>query len=168
VTLGAPADIGSGRRRPGLDRVLRVQAAPGSAIVGVSHIVTQPYQPARYARGRAQFFGLDGRWMRAGVTLRGEWITGRPFDGTRTTGGYADLMVHRPSFGPATIVFRAERLVYEATPTASVYAQRYTAGARVRVLDRLSVQANVLTQRGLKTGHRAAFDLGLTYVFRRD
>ena len=30
------------------------------------------------------FSGVDGRWMRGGVMLRGEWLTGRPFDEGRT------------------------------------------------------------------------------------
>ena len=34
--------------------------------------------------------------------LRGEWLGGQPFEGTRTTGGYADLLVHRPTMGPVT------------------------------------------------------------------
>jgi acetyl-CoA acyltransferase len=40
--------------------------------------------PATFAFGKNVFTGVDVRWMHKGVQLRGEWITGRPFDGTTT------------------------------------------------------------------------------------
>ena len=110
ASLGVPADVGTATRRSGLDTVLRSQGALGLLIVGVSYIHTSPYQPARFARGHAAFAGIDMRLMRDGVQARGEWITGRPFDGKTTTGGYVDVIVHRPRMGPVTGVLRVERL----------------------------------------------------------
>ena len=73
-------------------------------------ITTQPYQPETFAKGRTVFTGVDARWMAGGVQLRGEWLFGRPWDGTTTRGGYFDVSVHRPVMGPVTAVFRTERL----------------------------------------------------------
>ena len=73
------------------------------------------------------------RWMGAGVQLRGEWLGGRPFDGTTTTGGYVDLIVHRPFMGPFTALARAERLAYAAPDPYALYSQRYSTGARLRI-----------------------------------
>lgn len=168
TTVGAPSDAGEAHRRPGTDRAVRVQGAAGPWIIGVSHIRTQPYQPARFAHGDAEFAGIDLRWMRGGIQVRGEWITGQPFRGTHTAGGYADLLVHRPGLGPVTVVVRAERLAYDAVPPFALYAERYTAGARIRLRERVAAQVNVLAQHGVPREPRAALDVALTYVFRRD
>ena len=97
----------SGSPRPsGLDTIVRLQGYYGAWIVGVSHIRTLPYQDASFAHGRAVFTGIDLRWSHDGVLASGEWITGRPFDGTTTDGWHADVTVHRPQMGPLTAVFR--------------------------------------------------------------
>jgi len=168
TALGAPGDVGEAIRPSGLDRVVRLQASYRSLIVGVSHITTKPYQSPRFAHGDASFTGIDARWMQGGVELRGEWIAGQPFDGTRTTGGYLDLRVHVPALGPATAVLRAERLGYDAIPPFALYARRYTAGARIRILAPLAVSVNVLHQSGLPSQRAAAADVALTYVLRID
>ena len=169
ASVGVPGDVGHAKRRSGLDTVLRGQAAFGPMIVGVSHIDTRPYQPATFARGHAVFTGIDVRWMRDGVQARGEWIAGRPFDGTTTTGGYADLIVHRPGMGPVSAVLRAEQLSYEAPAPFAMTAQRYTAGARIRVIDRLSAEiALVHHTHQLPQRRPTALDVGLTYSLRRD
>jgi hypothetical protein len=168
TALGTPSDVGTAQRRSGLDRVVRVQGTYRSLIAGVSHISTNPYQPIAFARGRASFTGVDLRWMRNGVKLRGEWIAGQPFDGTRTTGGYVDLLVHRPGLGPVTAVLRAERLAYETAPPRAIYATRYTAGARVRIVNTLAAQVNVLRQHGIPRSRSTSLDAALTYVFRFD
>src|SRR5438093_225031 len=83
--------------------------AAASVIVGMSYIDTQsdlsraepelalnidagadagpalaPEQEHPSAQGSARFGGIDVRWMRGGVQLRGEFVTGDPFDGART------------------------------------------------------------------------------------
>jgi hypothetical protein len=169
ASVGAPGDVGTARRRSGLDTVLRGQGAFGSMIVGVSHIDTRPYQSPRFAQGHAVFTGIDVRWMRDGVQGRGEWIAGRPFDGTTTTGGYADVIVHRPGMGPFSPVLRVERLSYEAPPPFAMAAQRYTAGTRIRIVDRLTAEiALVHHTRHLPQRRPTALDVGLTYSLRRD
>ena len=85
ASVGRPADVGSAVRRSGVDTVIRIQSFVGPFIAGVSHIQTSPYLPASFAPGKSVFTGIDVRWMHDGVQLRGEWITGRPFDGTTTT-----------------------------------------------------------------------------------
>jgi hypothetical protein len=99
--------------------------------------------------------------------VRGEWIDGQPFDGTRTAGGYLDLRVHRPGLGPVTAVLRAERLGYDAMPPFALYVHRYTAGGRVRLVDHLSAQANIIWQ-NVPGQDRSAVDIALTYVLRFD
>lgn len=169
TSLGVPADVGTAIRRSGLDTVVRVQGLVGPAILGISRIRTRPYQPETFARGRADFTGLDVRWMRGGVQLRGEWITGQPFDGRTTTGWYADAIVHRVAMGPVTAVARVEKLDYpNPVQTRAVHAKRQTIGARIRILEGLSAQVNALHHTGLlgSLGSRA-LDIGVTYSFRR-
>ena len=166
VTLGAPDDVGEAERPRGLDRVVRVQGAYRSAIVGVSHIVTLPYQNPRWAHGQAVFTGFDARWMHRGLEVRGEWLTGRPFDGTETYGGYVDVRLHTPAFRIFTPVFRAERLAYVGDPRRSIYPYRFTAGSRVQIHPRLNAQLNVIRQHAVPDQGQTAFDVALTYVVR--
>jgi hypothetical protein len=167
ASLGVPADVGESIRRPGLNTVVRGQTAFGPMIVGISHIRTQPYQNPRFAHGDAVFSGVDLRWMHDGVQARGEWIAGRPFDGTTTTGGYLDLIVHRPVMGPVTAVMRAERLVYDAAPPFELAAQRYSAGTRIRIVDQLAAQIALVHQsREIPQRRRTALDLAVTYSLR--
>ena len=160
VTVGVAAAVARGERRPSRPtsgprcgatastRCCAPQVAHGPVIAGVSYIDTMPDQPARFAKGRAHFGGVDLRVMHAGVMLRGEWISGRPFDGTATRGGYLDVLVHRPRLGPVTVLARAERLAYDARPPHALYTHRYTAGARVRIWRGLAAAAGVVHQAG--------------------
>jgi hypothetical protein len=167
-SLGAPADVGRVERRSGLDFTTRVQGYAGPLIVGLSHIRTQPYMPISFATGDAIFTGVDARWMVGGVQLRTEWLFGRPFDGTSTTGGYVDVIVHRPVMGPMTAVFRAERINYETDPRFALYARRETAGVRIRLVGGLTAQADLVHQTSqIAHGHSVAVDVGLTYSIRR-
>jgi hypothetical protein len=168
TSVGVPGDVGEATRRQGVDAVVRGQGAVGPMIVGLSYITTSPNLPASFAHGHAVFTGVDARWMRDGVQVRGEWLWGQPFDGTTTTGGYVDLIVHRPSMGPVTAVARAERTAYEAPAPFALNAQRYSAGGRIRLFDRLSAQVVLLRQTHSLSDHRLALDLGLTYSLRHD
>jgi hypothetical protein len=167
--VGRPADVGSATRRGGTTAVLRLQGSVGALNLGASRIETSPYLPETFARGRTVFTGLDVRWMHAGVQLRGEWLAGRPFDGTSTSGWYADAIVHRPGLGPVTVVARIERLDYDTSRAQSaIHASRQTAGVRIRFLRGFSAQINVLRQSGqLPTGRSGALDAGLTYSLRQ-
>jgi hypothetical protein len=169
TSIGVPGDVGDAIRRSGTDLVVRAERTTGALIVGVSYIDTTPYLPEAFASGRARFGGVDARWMSAGVQLRGEWLSGRPFDGTTTTGGYVDLIVHRPSMGPVTAVARAERLAYAAPEPYALYSHRYSGGVRVRVWKGVTAAAGVSHQAGeLTQSRRTAFDFALTYAARRD
>jgi hypothetical protein len=104
--------------------------------------------------------------MRAGVQLRGEWINGHPFAGTRTFGGYADLMVHRPFMRVVTAVARAERLDYVAGPFSS-YPRRYTAGAKVRLSSLLVAHVNVVREPAYDDeAAETSLDVALTFSVR--
>ena len=169
TSIGAPADVGTAVRRSGTDAVLRVRGAVGSFILGASYIHTQPYQPAFFAQGASRFAGVDVRWMRSGVQLRGEWVGGRPFDGTSTFGWYGDAIVHRPRMGPVTAVARVERLAYNAVSPFDLAATRQTLGARVRITSQISIDANLIHQTGGVAKYSTTpFDIGVTYTIRRD
>ena len=166
-SLGMPQDEDDLHRADGVDRVGRVQASVGDVIVGASYIHTQPFKEQFWAQGDTEFAGVDARWMRGGVQLRGEWINGHPFAGTKTFGGYADVMVHRPFMGPVTAVARAERLDYEAGPFSS-FPRRYTAGAKVRLSSLLVAHVNVLHEPPYDDEDaETALDVALTFSFRR-
>lgn len=167
VSLGIPQDEDVDRRRRGFDRVGRVQATVGSFIVGGSYIHTQPSQARSFATGSTEFVGVDARWMKGGVQARGEWIDGRSFAGTRTFGGYADVIVHRQFMGPITAVGRLERLDYVAGPFSS-YPRRYTTGARIRVTRMLVAHVNVMREPAYdRKGPSSAADVALTFTARR-
>jgi hypothetical protein len=167
LSVGKPADVGEAVRRSGLTTVTRIEAAFETLIVGGSFINTTPYLPAHFARGVARFGGVDVRWMKDGIHLRGEWLGGRPFAGTTTTGGYVDLLLHRPWMGPVTTLVRAERLDYVAQEPFSLETTRYQAAARIRVWRGLSVSAGAAHQNGqLTQTRRTAVDVGLSYAVR--
>ena len=166
ISLSIPQDEGDLHRARGFDRVGRVQATVGDVIVGASYIHTLPFKEQTWASGDTEFAGVDARWMRGGVQLRGEFINGHPFAGTSTFGGYADVMVHRQFMGPFTAVLRAERLDYEAGPRSS-YPRRYTAGSKVRLSSLLVAHVNVLHE----PAHQAdaadtALDVALSFSLR--
>ena len=168
ASIGRPADVGTAVRRPGLDTIVRVQSSLSRAIIGASHIRTLPYQSPRFAFGRTTFTGVDVRWMAGGVQLRGEWIGGRPFDGTTTTGWYADAILHRRGMGPVTMVARTEQLDYETPSSAhTIHARRHTLGGRILVRERVSLQLNLLHHTRLASQpRRLTMDAGVTYSIR--
>ena len=175
ASLGAPEDIGAMKRRPGLDRVVRVQGYVQNLVLGVSHLNAEPNAPS-WAKGRMAFTGVDARWTHSGVQLRGEWINGQPWDTTATHAWYLDAMVHRPFMGPVTAVFRSEQLdyssvlpfTYKDTPGLTAWqGRRQTAGGRVRLPGGLTAQLNVLRQSDLLAEYgRTAIDVALTYSIR--
>jgi hypothetical protein len=167
TSLGRPSDVGNAVRQPGLDTVVRAQSSAGPFIAGVSHIQTQPDLTASFVHGRMEFTGLDLRWMRAGVQVRGEWIIGRPFDGTTTRGWYADAIVHRVAMGLVTAVARIEQLDYDTAPPFDLHKRRQTLGAKIRIHEGLSAEINLLHQTGQPEWHGpAAVDIGMTYSVR--
>jgi len=176
ASLGAPGDVGDEKRRPGLDRVVRVQGYVQNLVLGVSHLNAEPNGPVSYAKGRMVFTGVDARWTHSGVLLRGEWITGQVWNTTATRAWYLDAMVHRPFMGPVTAVFRSEQLDYssvypfpyqDTVGLTTWQGRRQTAGGRVRLPRGLTAQLNVMRQSDLlaKFG-RTAIDMALTYSVR--
>ena len=165
ASVGIPQDMGTAIRRRGLNRVVRVQAYRGAFIAGASHIRSNPSERRSFAVGDSMFTGIDLRWMRGGTQLRGEWITGRPFDGPSTTGWYVDALVHRRALGPVTLVARAEELDYDAG-IRSRYMQRYTAGARAQLPHGVVAHVNAVHQPHRMHGRRTALDVAVSYVVR--
>jgi hypothetical protein len=166
TSVGVPLDAGDARRPSTLDAVVRAQTVHGPVIVGASYLNTRAHEQGDYVHGRTVFGGLDARWMRGGVQLRGEWLFGRSFDGVSTHGGYVDAIVHRPGMGPVTAVGRIEQLDYEAGPY-STFLRRVTAGGRIRLPASLAVQVNLAHQHpGFANGRTAAVDVSLTKTAR--
>ncbi len=166
ASVGVPTDGGDYPRARGVDAVVRVQTFRGPVIVGASYLSSRPFLEGPWVTGRTSFGGIDARFMRGGVQLRGEWILGRSFDTVRTSGGYIDVLVHRERMGPVTLVGRAERLDYDAAEH-SAYLRRYTLGARIVVGRDLSFQVNLLGQPdGFMNGRRLAADVGVTHTVR--
>jgi hypothetical protein len=166
TSLSRPADVGSAQRRDGLDSVSRLQGYYGPLIVGASLIRTNPYFPERFARGRSVFTGVDFRFHRGGVEVVGEWITGRPFEGTSTDGWHASIIVHRREMGPVTAVARVEALTYDAAPPRAASARRQTIGARIVLFRRVTAQISALHQTGNLSDHANALDAAITYSVR--
>jgi hypothetical protein len=166
-TLATPSDVGEDReqRQSGTDQVVRVQGYHGDLVVGASYIRTQPFRP-RTPASRMEFTGVDVRWMRDGLQLRGEWVDGTPNDGRHTRGGYVDAFVHRREMGPVTAVARVEMLDYTSNRMV-VNARRATLGARVLIVDGLYATVNASHQTGaIYADFRNSVDLGLTYTVR--
>ena len=96
-------------------------------------------------------------------------MTSRPFAGTTSTGWYADALVHHVGMGPVTAVARIEQLDYdEVGSTEDELQRRLTIGARIRILDGLSLNVNLLHRSGELEEHRpTALDVGITWSVRR-
>src|SRR5262245_32639201 len=170
ASVARPADVGvNERRHPGVSSVLRVQAYHGPFVVGVSHLQAPTYGPSQWVSGQVRFTGVDVRWMNAGVQLRGEWLFGRPWDGSTTVGGYLDGLIHRSFMGPVTLIGRIETLDYQ-TPGAPQYSSRAhgaAVGARVGLLKDLYGQVNVTHRPSEPYGPNVtATDVALTYTIR--
>jgi hypothetical protein len=167
-SLGVPQDEGELRRRAGFDGSIRVQGYYKSLIVGASRLHSGRDRALdSFAQGRSVFSGVDARWTTNGVQVRGEWISGRAFDGVATDGGYLDLLVHRRALGRVTPLARVERLDYDAG-YFSFYLRRVTAGARIQLPGCFTAQVNVIHQpSGLRAGRTNALDAGLTCSVRR-
>ena len=168
AALAAPADIGEVARRSGVDAVVRVQGYLGPFIAGVSHMRTPNSQLALDASGRTTVTGIDLRWMHAGIQLRGEWITGRPFGGATTSGWYGDALIHRTFMGPVTAVVRIERLDWtDAQSAEEEYLSRQTVGARIRLTNALALQVNALHETGDEEYLPRALDVAVTWTIRK-
>jgi len=168
VTIGRPADASDDfTRRSGTDLVLRAQTYVGPFVIGFSHMRSEAYD-LPYAVGGMQFTGVDVRWMSSGVQVRGEWLTGRPWDDSRTSGGYVDVSLHRPFMGPVTLVSRLENLDYDTPdPAYADVASGVTLGARVKLIQGLYGQVNVSHRPTQPYGQNTtATDVALTYTLR--
>lgn len=166
TSVGTPLDAGQDGRPRTVSAVVRLQAVYRSLIVGSSYLNSESHRKGNWVTGRMIFRGVDARWMRGGVQLRGEWIDGRSFDGVATRGGYLDAILHVRPMGPVTAVARIEKLDYDAGEF-SFYYRRYSVGALIRVAKQTSLQFNLVRQPGgLSTGRGLALDASITRSVR--
>ena len=90
TSIGVPQDAGPEPRPHAVDTVVRAQGFYRSLVVGASYVNSVAYREGPWVTGRMMFKGVDVRWMRGGVLLRGEWIDGCRSAGVATRGGYVD------------------------------------------------------------------------------
>jgi hypothetical protein len=163
ISLGSPQDP-LHSRGSGLDGVVRLQGYRGPLIVGASYMRTRPEPSEPDIHGRAWYAGLDARWLRNGVQLRGEWISGSNFAHAHTRGWYVEALAHRPRLGPVDPVLRYEEYRFTGSEDRDV-ERRWIVGARVCVTRSLTATINFLHQSGLPGGDPAV-DVGLTHTLR--
>lgn len=166
VSLGTPAE---GRklqlRRAGLDVAARLQAHRGDFIGGGSFLKTQPDTTHSWVRGQSRFGGVDARWMRNGLQLRGEIIWGSAFANSGMRGWYVDALAHRRDLGPVTPVLRVEEYRYWSSAHRTTW-KRVTAGARIKLTQATTLQLNLLRQPELTETRNSALDVGLSHTIR--
>jgi hypothetical protein len=168
AVLAVPGDVGEVSRRSGVDAIVRVQGYYGPLIAGASYMSTPLAEPALVPGGRNRVAGIDLRWMHAGVQLRGEWVTGRPYGAQKSTGWYTDALIHRTAMGPVTAVVRVERLDFgELETNAHEHLSRQTIGVRVNVGGGVSLQLNALHQSGDDAYLPHAVDVAVTWSVRK-
>ncbi len=176
-SVGVPSDEGYAPRRHGVSGVVRAQAYVRSLIVGASYVNSPVANISDETHGRMIFQGVDARWMRGGVQLRGEWIAGRSDDDSTTKGGYVDVTAHHPLMGRVTFIARLERLDwnYPEVPAAAQHQRRVSAGARVRIFPDIHLEAGVVRSFYRTPGPgdlfafvspSTAFDLAVTFSHR--
>jgi hypothetical protein len=166
LSLGTPSEAARLQmRRRGLDVAARLQAHRGSLIAGVSYLKTQPDTSKPWVRGKGQFGGIDARWMRGGLQLRGEVIWGNAFDNSGMRGWYLDATAHRRGLGPVTPVLRLEEYRYWASRYRTTW-KRFTVGARIKLNQTTTLQINLLHQPELTPKQNTAVDVGLTHTVR--
>lgn len=165
VSAGTPSDADE-QRHAGPDRTIRLQGYTGPWILGASYLSSKPAGDRQFYTGRSEFYGIDGRWMRGGLQIRGEWIYGTPFFTSHTEGWYVDALLHRPWMGSTTAVARYEAITYDRPPF-SFNRYRVTVGAKVQISRSLVGQINFIHQSDLRPSTDNALDVGLTYTIRR-
>ncbi len=167
ASVGTPSDESPGRVG-GVDRSARLQGVFGDLIVGGSHLRTQRESALTFATGDSEWYGVDARWMKGGIQLSGEWLTGVPFTNGETTGWHLDFSIHQPWMDRVTVVARYDNLSYINT-SYSVFdfrSERWTLGARVRITNTLTAQINAIHQPKRLSGRESELDAGLTYSRR--
>ena len=111
----------------------------------MSFLKTQPDTTTDWVRGQGRFGGVDARWMRGGLQLRGEVIWGNAYDNSGMRGWYVDALAHRRDLGPVTPVLRVEQYRWWAGEYRTTW-KRLTAGARIKLTQATTLQINLLRQ----------------------
>jgi hypothetical protein len=146
TSLGVPSDEGEAPRRRGFTGLVRAQSYVKSAVFGASYINSSVADTDPEVHGRLRLSGVDGRWMRGGFQVRGEWVIGRSDAVSTTRGGYIDVIAHPRALGRVTLLARVEHLDWDLPPAPqfSAYPRRLTVASRVRLIPEIHVQAGVL------------------------
>jgi hypothetical protein len=155
--LGLSADWGSPRLRleasiaggdgsqaaAGLDRVeegsLRIQTAQGRWIVGLNGLAGRAHAPldsGGFGKRAVRLAGIDWRYSKSSVIVRGEYLWWR-VPGYTAYGGYLDVLYHAESAPAWTLVARAE------TMRLGGEQYRFTIGARYAPAPGWLVQLNL-------------------------
>src|SRR5207244_12199251 len=86
---------------------IRVQHYGGPLIIGLNALREHARDPVSGELRTARFLGLDFRYSRASVILRGELVSGH-LPGGSPQGYFVDLLYHPSALGRATLVARTE------------------------------------------------------------
>lgn len=133
-----------GARAPGIipsggEGSVRLQWFHGPLIVGVNALRDHGRHPLTARRGEARFFGLDLRFSRPTLILRGELVSGR-VPGGSPRGFYVDVLYHPMSLHRVTFVGRTEAV--EGQPGDGRYFSRQTVGLKWDVGNAWAVALN--------------------------
>jgi hypothetical protein len=104
---------------------LRVQRFTGPLILGLNALRGHALHPDSGQRGTVRFFGLDVRYSRPTLILRGELLSGR-VPGGSPRGFYLDALYHPVSLHRVTFVGRAEAA--QGQPVTGRRYRRQTVG----------------------------------------
>lgn len=125
--------------------------------------------PGAVRAGLSQFTGADLRWTAGGLTLRGEWMRGHPFEGSTANGWYADAIFHLIGMGLLTAVARVEHVAaFDPDDQGDTASSRETVGGRLRLPLGLSLTVNLAHRSGQLGEYRpTSLDVGVMWSGRR-
>jgi hypothetical protein len=114
----------------GHEGALRIQRYTGSLILGLNAFLTRVGEAETGYHGRAHFFGVDFRFSRPTLILRGEVVVGH-VPGGSPEGFYLDALYHPARLGRLTLVGRTEAV--RGQPIRGGLYQRETVGLKWEV-----------------------------------
>jgi hypothetical protein len=120
---------------------LRIQRYTGPLIIGVSALRTQAGEEETEYHGEGYSFGVDFRFSRPALILRGEVVAGH-VPGGSPEGFYLDALYHPVQFGRFTLVGRTEAV--RGQPVNGGLYTRETVGLKWDAMPGIAVALNQL------------------------
>jgi hypothetical protein len=142
VLLGRGDAIGAVVPR-GDEGSLRIQRYTGSLIIGLNAFRSRAPVAGAGNTGEGHFFGLDFRFSRPALILRGEIVTGH-VPGGSPEGFYLDALYHPVRLGRVTVVGRTEAV--RGQPRFGGLYERETIGLKWEAAPGIAVALNQLIE----------------------